>query len=92
VSRSTSIPQKSKTKPYTAELLISSAAFGASSTEGLQNTVSRNVVGSAAGKLPGDQWLAAATRAKLSEFSGFAAAKMRPPAKHRSSVGRERFV
>src|SRR5258708_38732958 len=70
VSRSTSTPQKSKTKPYTAELLISSAVFGASSTEGLQNTVSHNAVGSGAGRLPGDQWLAAATLAKRRGLSG----------------------
>src|SRR5260370_42209644 len=87
VSRSTSTTQKSNTKPYTAELLISSAVFGASSTEGLQNTVSHNAVGSGAGRLPGDQWIAAATLAKLSEFSGFEAANTRPPVKHRSPVG-----
>ena len=33
--------------------------FGASSTKGLQNTVSRNALGSGSGKLPANQWLAA---------------------------------
>jgi len=74
---SISSPQKSKAAPLT-----SSTALGAPSTDGLQNTISRNA---GSGEPPGDQWSIAATRSKLSEFLGFAAAKTRPPAKKRSS-------
>jgi hypothetical protein len=81
-------PQKSKTKPYPAELLISSASLGAVTLGGVQNTVSRKAPAFSSGSEPGDQWLAAAARAKPIPFSGFAAAKMRPSA-NRTSYGRK---
>ena len=49
VSRSISTPQKSKTKPYVAELLISSASLGAFKLGGVQNTVSRKAVAFSSG-------------------------------------------
>jgi hypothetical protein len=53
--------------------LVEAARLG-----GVQNTVSRKAAALSSGSMPGDQWLAAAARAKFSPFSGFLSAKARP--------------
>ena len=85
VSRSISTPQKSKTKPYTAELLISSASLGAASSGGVQNTVSRKRRGPWIGERAWRPMARGGDTRKAQRIFRVAAAPIRPPAKQTSS-------
>ena len=62
-----------------------SASVGALSGGGVQNAVSRSAASVPSGRVPGDQWPAAATRENDRLLSGFPAANTLPPANRMSS-------